>query len=53
MNKFEKRLTDILAKACEYEETKSITTAVEVTEELAEFAHAIIKITELFGENEE
>lgn len=50
MNNFEKRLSKILSKACEYENTKSITTAVEVTEDLVELAHDIIKVTELFGE---
>lgn len=50
MNKFEKRLSEILVKACEYEETKSITTAVEVTEDLVELAHDIVKVAEMFGE---
>lgn len=49
MNNFQKRLTNICIKACEYEETKSITTAVEVTEELAELAHDIVKVTEMLG----
>lgn len=53
MNKFDKRFRDILVKALEYEETKSITTAVEVTKELAEFAHDLIKVGEIFGEDEE
>lgn len=53
MNKFEKRFRDILVKALEYEKTKSITTAVEVTKELVEFAHDLIKLQEMFGEAEE
>lgn len=53
MNKFEKRFTDILVKACEYGTTKSITTAVEVTEDLIEFAHDLIKVAEIFEEDEE
>ena len=53
MSNFEKRLTDILTKACEYETTKSITTAVEVTEDLVDLAHDLIKVVEIFGEEEE
>ena len=51
MIKFEKRLSEILVKACEYETTKSITTAVEVTEDLVELAHDLIKVAEIFEED--
>lgn len=49
MNNFQKRLTNICIKACKYEETKSITTAVEVAQDLAEWAKDVAKVAELIG----
>lgn len=47
MNSFEKKLKEIMQKSLEYKENKSITLAVEVTNELAELTERLIKLAEL------
>ena len=47
MTNFEKKLEEIMAKSLEYKKNKSITLAVEVTNELAELAERLIKLAEL------
>lgn len=47
MTNFEKKLIDIMEKSLEYKKNKSITLAVEVTNELAELAERLVKLSEL------